>query len=215
MGRSRSQGRLWNRQGRSAEVGRGPRAEGTFCANPQVAGAGQSQVPGGEPLEQPEVRQRLSELVRSLTTDADLWEDLLQEAAIHLWRMALEHPGQTASWYLQSCRFHLLDLLKSGRSVHAPRHHNCLCDISGQSDATESEEDWLKAGEDLFGSVSARDILHELLLLLEPSDQSILRELTDGQGVRETARRLGVAYHAVREARRRIAGVARQLGIQP
>ncbi len=69
--------------------------------------------------------------------------------------------------------------------------------------------------EDLFQSISARDLLNELATGLEPFDQSILRELANGHGVRETARRLGIAHQAVSEARQRIAAAARQLGIQP
>ena len=62
-------------------------------------------------------RERLGRLVQHITSNLTLWDDLLQEAMIHLWLMEVRRPGQTRSWYLQSCKFHLLHYLSSGRSV--------------------------------------------------------------------------------------------------
>ncbi len=122
--------------------------EEVLCANPQPTPLPPPAAPGGALFAQPEVRARLADLVRSLTTDTDLQEDLLQEALLHLWQKELERPGQTLSWYLQSCHFHLLDLLKTGRSVHDLRHRGCLVEIPGESELTDRDEEWLKA-EDL------------------------------------------------------------------
>ena len=43
-------------------------------------------------------------MVRRLTAERPLQEDLVQEAVIHLWLREQKHPGQSQSWYIQSCR---------------------------------------------------------------------------------------------------------------
>jgi len=44
-----------------------------------------------------------------------LW--LLGLAKAHLTRVEADRPGQTPSWYLQSCHFHAGDYLARGRSI--------------------------------------------------------------------------------------------------
>src|SRR5260370_7645471 len=62
-------------------------------------------------------RDSLVRMVRRMTANLALREDLLQEALIHLWLTEARRPSQTKSWYLQSCKYHLLHYLASGRSV--------------------------------------------------------------------------------------------------
>src|SRR5262245_22653832 len=66
-----------------------------------------------------DVRHQLKRLVSRMTADVHLREDLIQEALLHLWRLQQEEPGRPDGWYLQSCRFHLHNLLRKGRSVDA------------------------------------------------------------------------------------------------
>src|SRR6266571_4749171 len=66
------------------------------------------------------LRESLTQIIRGLTPNAALREDLLQEALIHLWLTETRRPSQTRSWYLQSSKFHLQQYLVSGRSVDSP-----------------------------------------------------------------------------------------------
>src|SRR6266404_3118644 len=68
-------------------------------------------------VDEPATRLSLVRMIRKMTANPTLCQDLLQEALIHLWLTETRRPGQTESWYLQSCKFHLLHYLASGRSV--------------------------------------------------------------------------------------------------
>ena len=39
----------------------------------------------------------------------------------------VDHPGQTADWYLRRCRVWILDYLGKGRSVDSPKHRGSTC----------------------------------------------------------------------------------------
>src|SRR5258708_3403451 len=66
-------------------------------------------------------RQALAGMVRRMTSNATLRQDLLQEALVHQWLTQSRRPGQTRSWYLQSCKFHLQHYLASGRSIDSAK----------------------------------------------------------------------------------------------
>src|SRR5438034_286985 len=68
-------------------------------------------------FEQAETQKVLSRIVTQLSWHPAWHEDLMQEGMIHLWRSEDERPGQSPSWYLQSCQFHLRHHLARGRSV--------------------------------------------------------------------------------------------------
>src|SRR5215510_1080275 len=106
--------------------------------------------------------ERLEKLVSRLTSNATLREDLMQEALIHLWLVQQQMPGQTESWYLQNCRYHLQHYLASGRSVDSFKRsgsrvhptedgedHDALLDIFDNEDTCEA----------ILADVSARDII--------------------------------------------------------
>src|SRR5262245_3014562 len=65
----------------------------------------------------PSCLAKLLRIIRTVTSDLILGDDLYQEAVIHLWQTEMRRPGQTESWYLKSCKFRLLHYLDSGRSV--------------------------------------------------------------------------------------------------
>ena len=75
-------------------------------------------------LDQPATREALLKIVRSITHHEALQDDLLQESLIHLWLMETRRPEQTKSWYLQSCKYHLLHYLSAGRSVDSAKRRN-------------------------------------------------------------------------------------------
>src|SRR5512137_492946 len=81
-------------------------------------------------VEEQATKDSLSRIVRQMVSNAALQEDLLQEALIHLWLMESHRPGQTRSWYLHSCRFHLQHYLASGRSVDSRKRGNREVDFT-------------------------------------------------------------------------------------
>jgi DNA-directed RNA polymerase specialized sigma24 family protein len=68
-------------------------------------------------IDQRETWEGLRQIVFKVTPDRALHEDLIQEAFVHLWLREKQCPGQTRSWYFQSCRFFLQNYLRNGRSV--------------------------------------------------------------------------------------------------
>src|SRR5258708_27983575 len=104
-------------------------------------------------------RDSLVRMVRRMTANLALREDLLQEALIHLWLTEIGRPSQTKSWYLQSCKYHLLHYLASGRSVDSAKRRNNQLELdrdSGELDGFVEEE---IADNSVLTWVCARDII--------------------------------------------------------
>jgi RNA polymerase sigma factor (sigma-70 family) len=158
---------------------------------------------------------QLGRIVSRIRSDPTLRSDLMQEGLIHLWQIQEEKPGQTRSWYLQNCHFHLLHYLGEGRSVDSLKRRN----LQVQADAGNDEEDGLWdsiAGPDAgMAEVSARDMLCALGKELSERERMILHHLAEGLGVREISRQLDVSHPAVIKSRRKIAGIAKKLAILP
>ena len=152
---------------------------------------------------------RLRGVVRRLTRESILQEDLFQEAVIHLWLREEECPGQSQSWYIQSCRFYLQNLLRKGRSVDSGRHRPTAALHTG--DAEEPEEVSAEIHDTLFALVCARDLVSELSKWLSPVERQILDLGVDGLSLREIAVRLGLSHTTVNKYRRNIAGLASRL----
>lgn len=148
-----------------------------------------------------------------MTLDAALREDLMQEALIHLWLLEAQRPGQTRSWYLQGCKFHLQHYLTAGRSVDSgkrrsgrvslPEIAEDQCDLFGQVEPEAS----------VVGVINAREIIFLLSKRLSPQEKSILNCLADGMGAREIAARLKLTHPTIIKYRRKIARLATQLGV--
>ena len=75
-------------------------------------------------VDEASAREALVRMVRKVSANGALRDDLLQEALLHLWVTEISRPGQTRSWYLQSCKFHLLHYLAAGRSVDSAKRRN-------------------------------------------------------------------------------------------
>lgn len=43
-------------------------------------------------------------MVQEYVYDRNLWDDCVQEAAIHVWRMRQRHPDRTQAWYNKCAR---------------------------------------------------------------------------------------------------------------
>lgn len=172
--------------------------------------------------DQPNFARLMHGMVRRLTPDPTLREDLYQEAWLRLWEAETRRPGQTASWYLQNCRFYIQNVLKHGRSVDSPKHsaHRVQYDACIPFDDAPEPSRGLPElcsnapEDDLISSVCARDAIAILLHDLTLPQRQILCRLLEGSTVRDIARSLGVSHVAVLKQRRRIAHIAAHFGIE-
>src|SRR5262245_66697359 len=110
-------------------------------------------------IEDDTTRSALDSIVRHLTSNRSLREDFHQEALIHLWRLENRIPGQTVSWYLQNCRFHLQHLLASGKSVDALKRSSGRCRPGGRSAREQRRRgnSW-HSREDVFAEVGGQEV---------------------------------------------------------
>src|SRR6266404_3881820 len=104
-------------------------------------------------------RESLVRMVRRMTANLALREDLLQEALIHLWLTETRRPGQTKSWYLQSCKYHLLHYLASGRSVDSGKRRAGQLEFDPDEDDRDGFSQEVEGENSVFAWVSARDII--------------------------------------------------------
>lgn len=166
-------------------------------------------------FDEPKTVRLLRVMVQRLPAWAAEQDDLLQEALIYLWRQEHEHPGHTRSWYVRGSQLHLRNLLRHGHSVDCARHRHTgrACPIDGDSD--DPCPAWSDGEGRILSEVSARDIVDVLARALTPEDQRLLSSLVAGLSTREIAQRLRASHTAVNKRRRKIAGLALKLGIEP
>jgi len=158
--------------------------------------------------EQRHTRGLLRGIVRRLTTERGLEEDLIQEAIIHLWLREREKPGQSRSWYIQSCRLHLQNFLRRGRSVDDGKRRH----VAGPPIAVEPQEDLeARVDDTLLSLVCARDLVAELSKWLTPVEKQILSLAHDGLSSREIGERLDLSHTSILRRQRNIAALASRL----
>jgi DNA-directed RNA polymerase specialized sigma24 family protein len=163
--------------------------------------------------EEEALRAALAGMVRRLTSNAALRQDLLQEALVHLWLTQSRRPGQTRSWYLQSCKFHLQHYLASGRSIDSAKRRASQLYFGDSPEDGEGFPDEADAGNTVLTWVSAREIMSLLARHLSPSEKAVLDHLANGLGPREIGRELRISHTLVIRHRRRIASLLTRLGI--
>jgi RNA polymerase sigma factor (sigma-70 family) len=151
------------------------------------------------------IRESLVRMVRKMTANGALRDDLLQEALIHLWVTEIGRPGQTRSWYLQSCKFHLLHYLAAGRSVDSAKRRAGQLQFVEDSDGSDELSSDGDSAESVIGWVSARDIMSLLLPHLKPQERAVLECFAEGLRLREIGRKLKVSHTLVVRHRRKIA----------
>jgi len=150
-------------------------------------------------------------MIRRLTPNAALREDLLQEAMIHLWLTETRRPGQTRSWYLQSCRFHLQHYLNCGRSIDSAKRWRDQLPLNEHSEDEENSSEEVDCGNSVVTCVSAREIMAMLTPHLSNLEQAVLDCLADGLGAREIGRKLKLSHTMVIRHRRKIASLLTRL----
>jgi len=150
-------------------------------------------------------------MIRRLTGNSAFQEDLLQEALIHLWTMEISRAGQTRSWYLQSCKYHLQHYLAGGRSVDSAKRRDGRMALSADGDIEESFVEDVDSGNSVFGVVSARDLISVLSPRLDGQERAVLECFGDGLRLREIGRKLKVSHTMVIRHRRKIASLLKRL----
>jgi DNA-directed RNA polymerase specialized sigma24 family protein len=167
-------------------------------------------------IESRAVLASLDRIVGHFISDASLREDFRQEAIVHLWRMEAQIPGQTISWYLQHCRYHLQHVLASGKSVDAlKRSSGRLQDGDPGRSEQSLPEAAQQSGEDVFGEVSANELTALLMGQLGPRQQEVLKKLAEGFTINEISLQLGLTHQAISKHRQCIATTAEKLGLRP
>jgi len=164
-------------------------------------------------VEEPFLQESLRGIIAGVSGNAVLQEDLMQEGLVHLWKVELYKPGQTKSWYLQSCRFHVQNWLAAGRSLDSPkRARPDKRIVLDESDSEAALPEYHTNGE-VFEAVSFRDVVSTLAKHLKPREQIVLCGLAEGSSVSEIASRFGISRPTVLKDRRKIAALTIKLGI--
>src|SRR5205807_1370735 len=101
-------------------------------------------------IDEESIRECLLRMIRRITPNLALRDDLLQEALIHLWLTEARRPAQTRSWYLQSCKFHLLHYLASGRSVDSAKRRGSQMHVMDDPDGREDLFEQADAGNSVL-----------------------------------------------------------------
>jgi RNA polymerase sigma factor (sigma-70 family) len=160
------------------------------------------------------INKRLVGVINGLTRDRSLREDLMQEAMLHFWKAECERPGQTLSWYLQSCYFHLRHCLRSGRSIDSSRRRSLQVELPKDEDLGDCLE-CAPVEQSIVAEVEVRESIRLLRHRLSPRERAILLCLAEGLRPREIARHLLLSHPTVNKCRRKIADLAIRLGIGP
>ena len=166
-------------------------------------------------FDNPNVRQRLHGLVKRLTANNGLHDDMMQEALIHLWQTGERRPGQRPAWYVQACRLHLQNYLRLGRSVDSRKH--LVAGLPEAVDGHDSDEvpHQLHTNGEFWDEVNARDLLSILSPWLTPVEKKVLDCLADGLSAREIAKRVSISHTKVITCRHQIVMLALKLGVTP
>jgi len=164
----------------------------------------------------------LRRIVARLVRNGAAHDDLVQEALVHLWLAEHHQPGQSRSWYLQGCVFHLKNFLRKGRSIDSIKRRR---ENPGSLDECDESPPTLEAGSpvelrdepdphtDVLSAVALREVLQLLAHDLDPRGKAILSCLADGLSAREIASKLKLSHTAVIKRRRGIAARACKLGL--
>src|SRR2546427_9623202 len=141
----------------------------------------------------PETLALLRRIVTKTKADASYREELMQEALVHLWLDEQHHPGESRSWYVQSCRFHLGNYLHKGRSLDSPKRRNGKLSLSddllpNSEGGHPLEPDSIPDSDgDVLSAVAEHEMLELLAQQLSSQERTILDYLAQDFTVREVA----------------------------
>ena len=166
-------------------------------------------------IEDAKICSTLRRIITRLTADQALQDDLMQECLIRLWQLESKEPGQTQSWYLQNCRFHLQHWLASGRSLDSRKRANGVKRITLDGDNDALPDYGYHTNGELLEVVSAHDIVSALAGRLKPLETAVLGGLADGLVLHDIAVKHNLSYPTALKYRRKIAALTIKLGISP
>ncbi len=152
----------------------------------------------------------LGKIVNSLSSREPSWrDDLMQEGLIQLWRSEQERPGQSTSWYLQSCRFRLQHYLDAGRSLDSGKRRNKQ--VVADTEEANGLPELLQTDSTTFDEISARDLMCALSAWLKPPERAVLDCLAEGFHPTDIRRRLQLSQPTINNLRRKIADLVARL----
>jgi len=162
--------------------------------------------------------ENLTRMIRHRWRNPELFEELNQEALAHFWDEQRTHANETMAWYVENCRFHLLDWLGQGCSIDSYKRRHKQLLAPERAEATDLSE-WLESkmgyDETLISTACAEDMMTVLSPKLSRVERVILRLLRTEPALRRIARRLKMSHSTVLEHRRHIALLAMRYGIAP
>jgi RNA polymerase sigma factor (sigma-70 family) len=168
----------------------------------------ESQEFNGGPLwEDPGTLKKLRGIVARLTRNETEREDLFQEAWTHLWKSQRDQPGQSRSWYLQSCQFHLKHHIVKGISIDAPKRRSFRLEFPLAADGAAAR------GSHAEAKMGMLKVIEEVMESLDTRERAVLRLLADEFTVREIAQKLHISARDVIRVRRKVASLANAAGI--
>ncbi|HWX21174.1 MAG TPA: hypothetical protein VN578_14840 [Candidatus Binatia bacterium] len=156
---------------------------------------------------------KLAGVVRKVTSDAGLHDELVQVAMAWVSRLEVKNPGQKQSWYVKACDFYVHDYLGQGRSLDAPKRRCLGCPIEVMlGDGDCPVEGCLIAEGDPFQEASMADLVEALKKRLGIPERQVLLLLVEGYSDRQIGRKVGGSHTTVKHRREKIATVARRIG---
>ena len=105
------------------------------------------------------VRKALVRIVARVERDSSRREELMQEALVNFWKQAERRPLQRLSWYLQSCKFHLLHFKRAGRSFDSLKHAQARATFGEANIDEDVRQDRSQFEEGLMSEVNAHDVI--------------------------------------------------------
>lgn len=158
---------------------------------------------------------QLSRIAASLAPEKALHDDLLQEALLHFWQMELRCPGQSRSWYLQSCRFRLQHYLGAGRSIDSLKRRAGRVTLAIEDDdGAELETEPFLNEPDLAQCASANDLIEALSAQVGPLERRMILLMAEDRSLTEVAEMLDISLPTARKYRNKIAAAALKIGIE-
>jgi RNA polymerase sigma factor (sigma-70 family) len=153
----------------------------------------------------PRVRAKVRAIAKAISSNPSDHEDLLQEMMIHLWQSEHAKPGQTESWYLQSCKYFGRDYQKRGRSVDSKHRAGCVLLSMDEKVPENGPTVEPTNGQDFRDQLCLSDILALVKERLTAAQQMLFDALATGASVSEVSERLGCSHQYVSKQRKKIA----------
>lgn len=165
-------------------------------------------------VENPWIKGRIDQIVHAVIYLPEWREDFRQEALAHFAKTVAMRPGQTLSWYVQSCKSAIRDRFKQGKSVDSLKRQKARCSLENDlQDVDRGVHTDLIYDSNPLLETSVLDAFETIGGRLSATNRNIFHLLFEGYGVREIARKLRIRHQAVSKSRKYIAATAIEIGI--